>query len=204
MVPKIRWLVGVGLAFALASNSLALSVTRISSGILLEGEIRAGDFQRVKSSLDGFGNLPLLLNSPGGRVGEALQIAELVRSRKLTTHLPANATCASACVLIFAGGVVRTADRSARIGVHMGSGLLNDEAIQRIRRVYLKYGAEGAAVVATEFEQAAAQSVLRQVNFFLASGVSLRLLQLATSVSHLDVHWLSLSESREFNIVNAD
>lgn len=204
MVPTIRWFVGIGLTLFLLSPTPAATLQRVDAGILLQGEILPGDLQRVRNVLDAQGNVPILLHSNGGRVGEALQIAELIRTRRLTTHLPPKAVCASACVLIFAGGVVRTADRTARIGVHMGSGLLNEEAIEMIRKIYKQYGAEGAAIIGARFEQAAALSVLKQVNFYLTSGVSLRLLQLATSVNHLDIRWLTPAEAREYNIVNVD
>ena len=201
---KIRRHLVTGLTVLLSLPAFGATIHRIEGGVLLSGEIVAGDFQRVRSALDSLGNVSVFLNSPGGRVSEALRIAELMRLRRLSTHVPANAQCASACVLIFAGGIVRTADRGARIGVHMGSGLLNDDSIAVMRETYRKFGAEGAAYVASRFEQAAALSVLKQVNFYLSSGISLRLLQISASVEHLEMKWLSYVEAREYNLVNAD
>ena len=144
------------------------------------------------------------MERPGGRVSEALAIAEFLKKRQANTNLRANATCASACVLIFAGGAVRTSHQTARLGVHMGSGLLNDGAIQRIRDVYAKHGPAGAAVIGSVYEQTAAISTLKKVNFFLSAGVSLRLLQLAASVDHLDIRWLTFAEAKDFNLVNSE
>jgi hypothetical protein len=206
MVSKTKWFMGLGLTLPLLLSHAcaALTIERVAGGILLQGEIVNGDSQRFSAALNGYGNLPILLHSGGGLVSEALRIAELARAHALSTHLPAKSTCASACVLILAGGVVRTAHPSARIGVHMGSGILNDEAIEVIRRIHKQYGAEGAAIIGARFEQAAAQSVLKQVTFFLTAGVSLRLLQLTASVDHLDIRWLTTAEAKEFNLVNAE
>jgi len=204
MVSKARWLLGLGLALLVCFPVSALTFQKVGDGVLVQGEIVAGDFERFRNALDRYGNGPILLNSNGGKVGEALRIAELVRVRQVSTHLPGKATCASACVLILAGGVIRTAEGSARIGVHMGSGLLNDDSVETMRRFYARYGAEGVAVLGSKFEQSAALSVLKQVDFFLRCGVSLRLLEVSARVDHLDIKWLSAFEAREYNIINAD
>jgi hypothetical protein len=203
MVPKIRRLLVLGLSL-FTSSACALTVQTVEDGLLVQGEIVAGDFVKLRAAIDSHPNVAVFLNSNGGRVSEALRVAEYIRTRELATHLPARATCASACVLLFAGGAIRTADPTARIGVHMGSGLLNEEMIEMLKRTYAKYGATGAAVVGAQFEQAAALSTLKQVDFLLRTGVSLRLLRASANVDHLDIRWLTRAEAREFNIVNAD
>ena len=56
------------------------------------------------------------LDSPGGSAAEGFALAALVRDRKLDTYVQAD--CASACVLVFAGGRERLAAPSARFGLH--------------------------------------------------------------------------------------
>lgn len=58
------------------------------------------------------------LHSPGGSVLDAINMAELLRSSEIATRIAANAYCASACPLLFAGGVDRSVEADAWVGVH--------------------------------------------------------------------------------------
>ncbi len=60
----------------------------------------------------------VVLNSPGGSVGDALAMGRLIRERKFATEVEAGKYCASSCPLVFAGGVERRAGDHAAIGVH--------------------------------------------------------------------------------------
>ena len=58
----------------------------------------------------------LILSSPGGSVFEGLQMAGIIFDRKLTTYIPKDATCASACSFMFFAGQHRVSE--GRLGVH--------------------------------------------------------------------------------------
>lgn len=60
----------------------------------------------------------LFLHSPGGSVEDALAMARLVREKRIQTEVPADGYCASACPLLFAGGLLRVAGAQSWIGVH--------------------------------------------------------------------------------------
>jgi hypothetical protein len=60
----------------------------------------------------------VVLNSPGGSVGDALAMGRLIRDRKLATEVEAGKLCASSCPLMFFGGLERRAGDKAAIGVH--------------------------------------------------------------------------------------
>lgn len=60
----------------------------------------------------------VVLNSPGGSVGDALAMGKLIREKKLATEVGAGKYCASSCPLVFFGGVERRAGDKAAIGVH--------------------------------------------------------------------------------------
>jgi hypothetical protein len=68
----------------------------------------------------------VLLSSPGGNLGEALIMGEIIRSRGLATAVgTADASgrvtrsyCASACVLVYAGGSPRYGVDGSALGVH--------------------------------------------------------------------------------------
>jgi hypothetical protein len=60
----------------------------------------------------------VVLNSPGGSVGDALAMGKLIRDKKLATEVGAGKYCASSCPLVFFGGQERRAGDKAAIGVH--------------------------------------------------------------------------------------
>ena len=115
------------LAAALATTWLALPaeaarfVTPNDRSIVISGRIDPGDEVHFLSSLSRLrrgGTIEVYLSSPGGSVLAAMKIADIVHKAGLTTQIPYRATCASACVLVFAAGVTRIADADSTIAVH--------------------------------------------------------------------------------------
>jgi len=102
-----------------------------SSPILsLHGEIVAGDFDQLAAELVAVRSrrgLPLLaLDSPGGNIIEADNMANLIRRFGLGVVVSDGEECASACFLLFAASLHRAAAPGAKIGVHSAS-LSGDE-----------------------------------------------------------------------------
>ena len=68
----------------------------------------------------------VLLSSPGGNLDQAIIMGEIIRSRGLVTAVgiadPSGRVrpsyCASACVLVYAGGKTRYGVEGSRLGVH--------------------------------------------------------------------------------------
>ncbi|MBR1143772.1 hypothetical protein [Bradyrhizobium sp. AUGA SZCCT0431] len=60
----------------------------------------------------------LRLHSDGGNLREGVLLAAVVKSAKISTNVGRDATCASACFLVFAAGEAKHANYRARIGVH--------------------------------------------------------------------------------------
>lgn len=90
-------------------------------GILsAEGSIEPGAAGRFAAEIEARGEYvkTVLLNSPGGAVGDALAISKLIREKKLGTRVASGALCASSCPIIMAGGVTREAEDGAVVGVH--------------------------------------------------------------------------------------
>lgn len=70
------------------------------------GAIENEDLNRIQSAIsDGCNSL--WLDSDGGDVRAAIKIGKAVRSAELSVGVSSSARCASACVLIYAGGVFR-------------------------------------------------------------------------------------------------
>jgi hypothetical protein len=90
-------------------------------GVLLaEGAIDPGASTRFAQEIESRGEYVkvIALNSPGGSVEDAIAMSKLIRDKKLATRVASKALCASSCPIVFAGGVSRTAEKDAVIGVH--------------------------------------------------------------------------------------
>jgi len=80
--------------------------------VLLSGEILEGDAESLKTAIKTANDAGKLvsgvrLNSPGGNLLEALKLADVVRYAKVATNVSGNATCASACFLVYAAGATK-------------------------------------------------------------------------------------------------
>jgi hypothetical protein len=73
---------------------------------MLQGSITDSDLPALRSAIGG-GCKRLLLNSNGGNVYVAMEAGRLVRNSEIPIVVPGWARCASACVLVYAGGVIR-------------------------------------------------------------------------------------------------
>jgi hypothetical protein len=138
-----------------------------------EGRIQPGT---AKAFADAVANLkgrrlPTLIHSPGGSVPDAAAMGELIRAKGLAvavartliancpeaspkcsdgpgTAITGGATCASACVLVLAGGVERLAAPSALIGVHQITTLVSETEglahLKSTRKLYEQRGVDSA------------------------------------------------------------
>ena len=91
--------------------------------ITLRGHIAPGDGARIARTLaarraQGTPVREVSMNSTGGSLHEALMIGRMLRAAGVTTKLPADAICYSACPFMFAGGQDRIAATQGRFGVH--------------------------------------------------------------------------------------
>ena len=90
-------------------------------GVLLaRGAIDYGAAGRFQKEIEARGEYvkTVSLDSPGGAVGDALAMSKLIREKKIGTKVAKGALCASSCPIILAGGVTRSAEDGAVIGVH--------------------------------------------------------------------------------------
>jgi hypothetical protein len=116
----------LSLSIATAAEIKSVNLKDDSVEISVSGTIASGDADlvaaRIKAATDA-GKLvtSVRLNSDGGNLLEGVRLAAVVRSAKLSTNVGQNATCASACFLVFAAGDPKSAYIHARIGVHGAS-----------------------------------------------------------------------------------
>lgn len=98
-----------------------LAFTLQPGGMLsVSGYVDVGAAARFAAELDARGEYvtTVSLNSPGGALDDAIEIARLIRERALATEVADGAFCASSCPLILAGGTARGVGEKAAIGVH--------------------------------------------------------------------------------------
>jgi hypothetical protein len=119
------------LAVALTSTAGAATITVHDPDSLgrvfvdLVGKIEDGDaetFQakttKVTSGNFGGRKMIVTLVSPGGKTNPAMRIADLIRRNAMSTFVPGDRTCTSACALIWLAGVSRIVGDTPQIGFH--------------------------------------------------------------------------------------
>ncbi len=149
-----------------------------SGWLLVDGQIGGGWAQKQIHRLAAA--MPLrgvLLNSEGGRVAEALQLAQWIRQNNLATAVQGQ--CASACVLAFAGGVDRYVGPRARIGLHQFSAV------------------EGGSFSGGQ------QVTAETAEFFEAMGIDNDLALLGAKTAAEEIRWLTPDEALRYKLATA-
>ncbi|MEN9628992.1 MAG: hypothetical protein RJA10_2219 [Pseudomonadota bacterium] len=121
-------------------GTLVAQVSADGRRLQLKGPVGLGDAARVKALLVASPQLrQVSLQSTGGRLDEALQLADALRERGLPVR--ATGECSHACPLVFLAGSKRHLSPGARLGFHRISagdfnlpyqGLLNRELRHRL------------------------------------------------------------------------
>ncbi len=86
--------------------------------VSIGGPIGEADYRAFHDLAAAHPDALVVLTGPGGRVDPALAIGREIRARGMRTLVPAGATCASACSLIWLAGTQRLLGEGARIGFH--------------------------------------------------------------------------------------
>lgn len=125
---KIIFVLFISIAIVFPSTVDAAKISFLNKGtgaawVVLEGEIELGDNQRLITSIknnpaDFIVTRGIAVNSPGGSVAEAIDIARTIESSGMTLRVEEGDTCASACFILFASASYRWASESAKILIH--------------------------------------------------------------------------------------
>lgn len=141
----------------------------------------AGVIKKIRSTTKG--TLFLRLDSGGGDMEAAISSGLLIREYDTYTVITEGASCASACTLLFVGGVVRIV--AGRYGIHRPYSTRHTASDAEARRSYVQINK-------------LTRDYLEQVN------VTPRLLEAMNVVSPGDVRWLSKAERAEYGIESTD
>jgi hypothetical protein len=178
-----------------------------------QGRIEPGTaavFADVIANLKGR-RLPILIHSPGGSVADAGAMGELIRAKGLAvavartlipncpetspkcpdgpgTAITGGATCASACVLVLAGGVERLAAPLALIGVHQTTTLVSETEglahLKSTRKIYEQQGVDAAVE-----------------GYLTAMGVGEPVMTLMRKTWASSIRWLSVAELKDSHLL---
>lgn len=93
--------------------------TVVAEGIIQKGDDKKFETISKKAGRDRFGNIILVLNSPGGDVNAALAMANSMDKILVTTIVAGPAICASACAsVIYVSGKLRAVLDKGTLGFH--------------------------------------------------------------------------------------
>ena len=106
------------IAFLQPAGAFRIKRVGTDSGTVLRlrGDVRDGDYGRLKSILQNGSVVGLEISSGGGSLEDGFDIAQVVRDKGLIVY--ASGECDSACALIFFAAKARYMDRRCKIGVH--------------------------------------------------------------------------------------
>jgi len=104
---------GAGAAAATASQG--------PTALLVTGMIVPGSYEEFHAALMRASPELVVLDGPGGVLGEALLIGQEIRRRHLTTVVGPHRSCASACAVVFLSGRTKLLGSGASVGLHSAS-----------------------------------------------------------------------------------
>lgn len=187
------FLAAATLALTFASPARAIYLSRSGPNATLTGTFGAGDDAAFARFLAEGPIKVLYLNSFGGSIPPAVNIARMVRKAAITTAVEAqSATCDSACTLVFAGGarrhyihgetVIEGFNAQSGLGFHPAHlkgdrvrfNIKSDVASDTMAKLYAEMGQPQAAALAA---RAGINSVYRP------SGATSLRLHIATSLA---------------------
>ena len=100
------------------------------SYIVIDGEITEGDADNFRKIATQTPKAVVFLASPGGSLGQALEIGKIIQISGYTTGVMDDYVCASACALIWLAGEERKAGEGAKIGFHASYRLDEGNAVE--------------------------------------------------------------------------
>jgi len=154
------------------------------SGMMVEGDGESLEVFLRQPKAFSNDTLWLTLDVEGGSVREALRMARSLRQWGFVSHVPASAKCLSACIFLYAAGLVRIPGLDDKQAIVSNFG---------IHRAFIspKYLATLSLSEAEKMTQSIHQSIERS---FAAFDLPVALYQLAMQTPSHAMHWLSAAD----------
>ena len=122
---NLRWLAYLALVLvsfiqppSVKSAEIHVNQTSDVAIITVTGELELGDHLRFIKAVLPVGRGIVVLGSEGGNLQAGIEIGKAIRLKDLTTYVPDDILCASACALAWLGGTQRFMAANAKIGFH--------------------------------------------------------------------------------------
>lgn len=141
--------------------------------LVLTGVIQPGAYRQFRAAITRRSPALVVLDSPGGVLGEALLIGGEVRRRGINTLVGPNRSCASACAVVFLSGRTKFMGKGASVGLHSAS------------RLDGRADAEATQVMAS---------------YLSGVGVPGSILKRMASTKPTEIRWLTRSEQKTLRI----
>jgi len=101
------------------------------TSLILNGVIGANTYDYMVQEFNRNEPVRVVVNSPGGLIGEALEIADFIKRRSISVYV--FDLCASACVIIAAASPNLMASSKAKFGFHQGAALVvSDNSLSKL------------------------------------------------------------------------
>lgn len=110
--------------FNVTSKSDHMTFTPSGNTLIINGETQADSLVKFRSALKNHPETRIIILNivPGSDDDDVnLKMAKTIRRHKLSTHLTQNSIIESGGIELFMGGVERTMERGAKVGVHSWS-----------------------------------------------------------------------------------
>jgi hypothetical protein len=120
-VLAVLLLVGHGASAASRNTASAAAQKGDYIAMLMSGAIGLGSYREFLRVLRKGKPDVIVVEGPGGVLGEAILIAKEINRRGIATAIRANAQCASACAIIFLAGRAKYMGKGAKVGLHSAS-----------------------------------------------------------------------------------
>jgi hypothetical protein len=158
----------LALSVFLSLGAQASEIRASGRTLTISGEIVPGDQFKFRDLLKEAGAAAIRLNSPGGDIYTAGEIARQIRAAGSSTIVDAGKdSCISACTILFAGGQRRLYLNAERVGEspdpsdfrglgfhqanhpgHPGPGRYSGEGTAQMKSLYYEFGVPNAATLA--------------------------------------------------------
>jgi hypothetical protein len=96
--------IALTLTIGVPMTAHSANITHSDSQIILEGEIKSGDYEQLQRVIDRTGIKSISLNSNGGAAIEGYQIGYIIRKNMMSTVIKKDNRCLSACAIAYLGG----------------------------------------------------------------------------------------------------
>lgn len=187
---------GVERAAALEAELFFVDGKRV---LFLSGPVRVGDQDKIIPRIAKRDFDEIWIHSNGGDVEAAYEIGYAIRERGLATRVAASHVCASACVDMFLGGVIRHVEPGALMVIHPGSISNSSVILNGLRAIDDE---EDARMTIRSIERRTTHETANWAQYLNFMGVSVELVNRAAEVDFSEGICLTEDELIYYNIVN--